>query len=93
MSAVLVQATRQLISLLRDTWAENQAHRAKDRTEASGQRANWEECLQAAQNQARELFEPLFSAIDHEHTIIPVLQKVLERLKTLDQESSNRPAA
>ena len=86
MSAALIQATRQIITLCREIWAENQAHRAKDRIEASGRKANWEECLQAAQSQARELFEPLYSALKQERTILPVLQRLGERLRAMDQE-------
>jgi hypothetical protein len=86
MSASLIQATRQIITLFQETWAENQAYRAKNSIEAAGRTADWQECLEAAETQARELFEPLYSAMEQEHTILPVLQQLGERLKAMNQE-------
>jgi hypothetical protein len=45
MGAALIRATREIIALFQETSAVNQAHCAKDKIEASGRRANREECL------------------------------------------------
>jgi hypothetical protein len=80
MSAKSNRQLKDFITLFQDTWAENEAFRAKQRIEASGNRANWEECLKAAQLHAEELFEPLFSAIRKNAALIPLLDSVRERL-------------
>lgn len=67
--------------LFQETWAECEALRAKEKIEASGQRANWEECLRAAQTQARELFQPIFSGLERNAALPPILEKVQERLE------------
>lgn len=67
--------------LFQETWAECEALRAKEKIEASGQRANWEECLRAAQTQARELFQPIFSGLERNAALPPFSKKSKNALK------------
>ena len=76
------------IALFRDTWAECQAFRAKQRIEASGNNADWGECLRSAQIQADELFRPIFSDLQHGIPLPQTLKQVQQRL-----EDSSSPVA
>jgi hypothetical protein len=68
----------------RDTWAECEAHRAKQRIEASGHRANWNECLQSSQALAQELFQPVLSAAENDMPVVRFLGPLVERLEKHD---------
>lgn len=81
MSAEANRQLNQFIKLFQDTWAECEAFRAKQRIEASGNRANWEDCLKAAETRAQELFEPLFLAVRTNAALTPLLDGVRERLE------------
>lgn len=81
MGAVTNRQLNQFIKLFQDTWAECEAFRTKQRIEASGNTANWEDCLKAAQIHAQELFEPLFSAIRNNVPLPPLFDGVRERLE------------
>ena len=81
MSATLNREIRDFITLFQETWAECQSYRAKDKIEAAGQKVNWEESLAAAQVQARELFEPIFSCLAHNSPLPHILEQVQERLE------------
>jgi hypothetical protein len=81
MSAEANRKLKEFMTLFQDTWAECEAFRTKQRIEASGNKANWEDCLKAAQTHAQELFEPLFSAIGNNAPLNPSLDRVRERLE------------
>jgi hypothetical protein len=81
MSAYVNREIREFMILFRDTWTECQALRAKERLEASGHMANWEECLRAAQTEAQELFQPIFSGLDRDAPLPPIFEQVQERLE------------
>jgi hypothetical protein len=81
MSAETNRRLTEFMTLFQDTWAECEAFRTKQRSEALGNRANWEDCLKAAQTHAQELFEPLFSALRTNAPLIPSLDSVRERLE------------
>jgi hypothetical protein len=72
------------LRLFRDTWAECEAHRAKQRIEASGRNANWNECLQSSQALAQELFQPVLLAAENNIPIVRFLEPLLERLEKRD---------
>jgi hypothetical protein len=81
MTADLNRRIKDFVTLFRDTWAECEAFRTKQRIEASGKRANWDDCLKDAQTHAQELFEPLFSAIRSNAPLNPHFDSVRERLE------------
>lgn len=81
MSAEVNRNIADFIALFRETWAECQALRAQERIVASGRSANWEECLNSAQTEARELFHPIFSALEKNAPLPRVLKQVQQRLE------------
>jgi hypothetical protein len=88
MSAETNQTIADFIALFQETWAECQALRAKERIEASGHSANWEECLDSAQTEARELFQPVFSALERDAPLPRVLEQVRVRLESRRSQAS-----
>lgn len=80
MSAEANRNVADFIALFQEIWAECQALRDKGLIEASGHSADWEECIASAQTQAREIFEPAFSALEKNAPLPRVLKKVRDRL-------------
>ena len=89
MSAEMNSEIRDFIALFQETWAECQAFREKQRIEASGHSANWEECLKSAQTQAQELFQPIFSDLQHNIPLPQILKQVQERLEASASNEDN----
>jgi len=80
MSAASNRDVADFVSLFQETWAECQALRTKEQIESSGHTANWEECLHSARIQARDIFEPAFSALERNAPLPCVLKEIRERL-------------
>jgi len=81
MSAESNRKLKHFVTLFRETWAECEAFREKQRIEASGIKPNWQHCLRTAHAQAEELFKPLFSAIRKNEPLVPLLDGVRESLE------------
>jgi hypothetical protein len=82
MTATIHQTVAELMRLFRDTWAECESHRKMRSLEASGQHADWEECMKSAEADARELFQPLLSAAEAGAPIDPLLEQTVQRLES-----------
>ena len=81
MSAESNRKIKEFVALFQETWAECEAFRNKEKIEAMGKHANWNACLRAANTQAKEIFEPLFSALKKNKPVIRLLDGVRERLE------------
>jgi hypothetical protein len=93
MSANTNRQIADFIALFRDVWAECEALRSKERIEASGHSANWEECLTSARSQAEELFHPIFLALERRAPLPPILEEVRKRLEASRTPGANSHAA
>jgi len=80
MSAQANRNVADFITLFQEVWAECQAFRAKELIEASGRSADWDDCLDSAWSQSREIFQPAFSALEKNEPLPRVLKEVRERL-------------
>lgn len=85
MTATVHQTVTELMHLFRDTWAECEAHRKMRSLEASGQHADWEECMKSAEADAEELFQPLLSAVEAGAPFGSLLQQTARRLESARQ--------
>jgi hypothetical protein len=85
MSATLYHTVAELLRLFRDTWAECEAYRAMRALEASGQHADWEQCLKSAEADAEELFQGLLSAVEAGAPLGLLLQQTAQRLESARQ--------
>jgi len=81
MSAESNRKIKEFIALFRETWAECEAFRNKQKIEAMGKEANWNACLKAANTQAKEIFEPLFAALKKNKPVIRLLDDVRNQLE------------
>jgi hypothetical protein len=81
MSAEANRKIREFIALFQDTWIECEAFRTKQKMEASGHEANWNDCLMITRTNATKIFEPLFLAISKNKPVLPLLDGVRKRLE------------
>jgi hypothetical protein len=89
MTATLNQTVAELVRLFRDTWAECEAHRAMRALEASGQHADWNECMKSAETDAEELFQALLSAVEAGAPFGSLLQQTAQRIESARQTHGN----
>jgi hypothetical protein len=81
MSAGMNTDIKDFITLFRETWAECQAFRAIQSLEGAEHNANWEKCFRTAQDQAEDVFQPIFSDLEHDLPLPATLRRVRLRLE------------
>jgi hypothetical protein len=83
MTAEARYVSKRLLTVFRQTWAERDAFRMKNKIEASGHTADWEEILQSCQARAQELFQPALYDLDDGFPIVDVFEKLVDRIEAL----------
>ena len=82
MTAAGRYATKRVLTILQQTWAERDAFREKQEIEDSGRTANWEVLLRACTTRAQELFQPALSGLDDGRPPTLVFEELIARLET-----------
>ena len=85
MTATGRHASKRLLTILQQTWAERDALRMKQEIEDSGQPANWEVILHACQTKAQELFRPALSGLDNGRPPVLVFEELVAQLEAAQQ--------
>jgi hypothetical protein len=93
MSASANLAASDVLTLFRETWAEREAYRIKERIEGSGHAVSWEECLKAAQIHAQKLFQPALLALEARAPLGLILRQLVGRLKAVNKAPSYQSVA
>jgi hypothetical protein len=85
MTAAGRYATKKVLTIFQQSWAERDAFRKKQGIEDSGRTANWEVLLEACKTRAQELFQTALAGLEGGRPPTLMFEELVARLEAAEQ--------